>query len=178
MIPTAAIVSTFGVPEDRVAALVHRFNDRVSDPTGGCRLWLGGLATKKNGTAYGRLTCCMNGRVFIVYAHRLSFVLHKGRPIEDGVEICHSCDVPLCVEVEHLFEGSQAENIADMRKKGRGVNPPFSTGEQHHLAHLPDNRVAEIRSRVGVQQRVLAKEFGVSQSTIWRLLHNVTRKTA
>jgi len=57
-----------------------------------------------------------------ILAHR--YVLEKklGRPIKDGYESCHSCDVPNCINDEHLFEGTHKENMIDMISKGRGHN--------------------------------------------------------
>lgn len=57
-----------------------------------------------------------NGRQ--TYTHRVSYELHVG-PIPDGLFILHRCDVPACVNPDHLFVGSAADNVADMMAKGR-----------------------------------------------------------
>lgn len=58
-----------------------------------------------------------------VYAHRYSWEMANG-PIPDGLYVLHKCDVPACVNPSHLFLGTQTENMADMRRKGRGSKPP------------------------------------------------------
>lgn len=82
---------------------------------GQCWLWTG----KKAGNGYGQLWCD-GGRI---YAHRWAYVQKHGPiPIsEDGstLQVCHHCDTPSCVRADHLFVGTQADNLADMEAKGR-----------------------------------------------------------
>lgn len=75
----------------------------------GCVLWQGAVT----GSGYGHLR--INGT--LVYAHRFAFFLKHGRwPEPNGL---HSCDTPACVNADHIFEGTHADNMADMRRKGR-----------------------------------------------------------
>lgn len=85
------------------------------DPFGGCWLWTGPM--KESG--YGRI---WNGSKNIL-AHRFSYALHVGPiPAGDGYHgacVLHRCDVPACVNPAHLRLGTHADNMADMKAKGR-----------------------------------------------------------
>jgi hypothetical protein len=54
-------------------------------------------------------------------AHRVAWIKAHG-PVPTDVEVCHRCDTPSCVNVDHLFLGTHAENIGDMVSKGRHAN--------------------------------------------------------
>lgn len=82
-------------------------------PGDGCRLWTGST----NNYGYGRFA--LDGRV--VYAHRVAYELVVG-PIPPGAQVCHTCDTPTCCNPDHLFLGTQAENLQDMTRKGRHGN--------------------------------------------------------
>ena len=117
----------------------------------GCLVWTG--SRTKNG--YGRIK--IDGR--IVYTHRVMWTLKRG-PIPEGIEVLHECDNPPCGNVEHLFLGTQVENMADAARKGR-VHP----GEAHGMAKLEEGAVLAIRSEAG-SARAIAGRFGVSASTV------------
>lgn len=132
----------------------------------GCWLW---VRTKRNGS-HGS----MSFHDEPIYVHRLSYAIHHG-PIPPGLFVCHRCDVPNCVRPDHLFVGSQAENIADMFAKGRRPAPRGRFGSQNHKVTLTAAQVADIRRRGGENQHALGREFGVSQSTVWRIQRGETR---
>ena len=59
-----------------------------------------------------------------VQAHRASWELNVGE-IPDGIKVLHRCDHTHCVRPDHLFLGTQADNVADMISKGRAVFPDW-----------------------------------------------------
>lgn len=100
-----------------------------------CWYWTG----HKIPSGYG--TFCVNGK--FNYAHRLSWEIENGE-IPEGLYILHKCDNPSCVNPNHLFSGTQADNMQDMVNKGRKVsNPP--KGIKHPLSKLTDDDIREIR---------------------------------
>ncbi len=105
---------------------LERFMAHVSpEPNTGCWLWTG--AVDRQG--YGRFLVGRSAQ----RAHRVSHELLVG-PIPEGAGYhgtcgCHRCDQPSCVNPGHLFTGTHAENMADMRRKGRAHIPTATTGE-------------------------------------------------
>src|SRR5512135_1141352 len=68
-------------------------------------------------------------------AHRFSWMLHFG-PIPKGVWVLHTCDVPCCVNPQHLWLGSAVDNTADCIAKGRYRLPFHAVGEDNGRAIL------------------------------------------
>jgi len=200
-----------------------RFVDKLPN---GCWMWCG--ATMKNG--YG--TFSVNGRAHL--AHRVSWELRHG-PIPEGMQVLHNCpdgDSPDCVNPDHLFLGTNTDNMADKVAKGRQsrgdeINAPkgesdvrairraLASGEtaenisqryhvsrvaiskiKHdvswkHLPMLPDEELPEAKPGLTnddvriiraahaeglATMDVLAQHFGVGETTIWNIVHRVTRK--
>ena len=122
-----------------------------------CWIWTAGKFRK----GYGSIK--VSGKS--LYTHRVAWVLANG-PIPSGLDVLHRCDNPACVRVDHLFLGTNADNVRDRENKGRGVT--FS-GEAHNMAKLTSAKVDEIRALYaagGIKQCELAERFGVRQAAI------------
>lgn len=98
-------------------------------------------------------------------AHRAAWDETYG-PIPEGMRVLHKCDNPPCINPEHLFLGTQGDNVIDMAAKGR-----------HGKSTLTNQQVQEIRERraQGEKGRALAAEYGVAPSTISRIANRVRR---
>lgn len=81
----------------------------------GCWIWLRSLSTR----GYGQIN--LGDRV--TRTHRASYEAFKGT-IPDGLHVLHTCDVKTCVNPDHLYLGTDAENSRDRIARGRQVNPP------------------------------------------------------
>lgn len=137
---------------------VRFFDSAIPVPMAGCWLWTGGLS----GSSYGRFRVA--GRQ--IQAHRFSWELHKG-PISDGLLVCHTCDVRCCVNPDHLFLGTQSENLRDMVRKGRD-NP--RRGERNGQARLTEEAIAAIRADL----RPLAdigRAYGIDKQRVHKIKH-------
>lgn len=121
------------------------------DPATGCWVWERAL----NNMGYGVVKA--GGRMWL--AHRLSFTLYF-RPIEQGENILHRCDNPMCINPEHLSAGTQMDNIRDMYRKERAA-----VGERHGSSKLTEDDIRAIRSDVR-SQRIIAADYSVTQRAI------------
>lgn len=142
-------------PEARFWSFVDR---RGADK---CWLWTGG--TNYPPRDYGHLK--VEGQT--VLAHRFSYELHKG-PVPDGMSVCHSCDTPRCVNPDHLWVGTAADNSADMLAKGR------HTIHAAKLTPAEVRTIRRLRAEKGCTYEALGERFGVSGVAI---RYAVTRKT-
>lgn len=144
--------------------LLQRFEEKVNK-TDGCWEWV----AAHNERGYGRIN--IDGKS--VATHRVAYELYVGN-IPEGMCVCHHCDNPKCVNPDHLFLGTHTENMRDCRNKGRRPLP-ITRGERHAGSKLTEEQVKEIRSRYpgSKSQSELAREYGVAQTEIWRIIHRV-----
>lgn len=135
-----------------MADLRERFYQTFEAVTeSGCWIWTGYSA----GRGYGQIKSDLKR----LYAHRLSYELHVGT-IPSGLCVCHRCDVTACVNPEHLFLGTYADNNQDKKIKGRGNH-----GERNGRAVLTPSQVQEIRDSKDSTAN-LARRFNVAYSTV------------
>ena len=151
-------------------SLSDRFWTRVSAPNEqGCWLWLGA----KDGSGYGRI----NDTARPDLAHRVSYRLNVGA-VPPKMYVCHRCDVPSCVNPEHLFLGTPLDNMHDCVVKGRhrygttcGVKHYHSTITPEIAAGIrlmyADGRPERGRNKFGRFRQVdVARAFGVSRAIV------------
>lgn len=121
---------------------------------------------------YGQIKRVIDGQKVSYVTHKFVYELIHGE-VPEGKKVCHDCDNPPCVRPDHLWLGTQAENLKDARDKGRAV--PFggkradNQGERHGMALLTEEAVIEIRYLWSLgqhTQRQLAEMFGVSRGAI------------
>jgi len=107
--------------------ILNRFWSKV-DKSGDCWEWTG----YRERYGYGRVSMVAIGMSNKVLAHRAAWILTHGE-IPSGMNICHTCDNPICVNPSHLFLGTHQDNMRDRDSKGRGVVPD-NRGENHWTA--------------------------------------------
>jgi len=97
-------------------------------------------------------------------AHRIIYRKYKGE-IPKGYDVCHKCDIRVCINPDHLFAGTRKENIQDCVNKGRN-----SRGENRPLAKLTKEQVIYIKDSIGkITGRECAKIYNVSPQQISRI---------
>jgi hypothetical protein len=140
--------------------LIRRFWDKVRKVgDDDCWLWTASVA----GRGYGQIK--VPGERRQMYAHRLSYEIHKG-PVPAGLGVLHQCDNPRCVNPKHLFLGTKGDNAQDMQRKGRHLY-----GEKNAEHRLTEADVEAIFDALdeGTPQRLIAERFGVGQMTVSRI---------
>lgn len=159
----------------------------IPEPNTGCFLWF--AARDEDG--YG----CIRAEGKSSRAHRVAWILAHG-PIPDRLLACHRCDTPECVNVEHMWLGTNAQNTRDRHTKRRDASglrngsytrpdrrpvgdrngartqPGIRAGSRHSQARLTETDVVVIRQRYqdGETQLALAAAYEVSQTTIWGIV--------
>jgi hypothetical protein len=93
----------------------------------------------------------------------------KYGPISKGLFVCHKCDNPKCININHFWLGTQKENCEDCSNKGRSNKPK---GENNHLHKLSIPNVKKIYFAIGVQKKI-AKKYNISQQTVNSIKRNI-----
>lgn len=138
-------------------------------PEAGCWIWLGSLSSglRPEHQVYGKFS--IDGKT--MQANRASWVLFRGQ-IPEGMFVCHRCDVRSCVNPDHLFLGTQKQNLEDMVRKGRSPRPQ---GEKSGHAKITNEAVLEMRllRRQGKKIKELADKFGVGPSHVSNIVRGM-----
>lgn len=135
-----------------------------------CWLW----QSTKNSQGYGRFAISVGPyRQQWLSAHRLAWEWTRGS-IPDGMNVCHHCDNPSCVNPAHLFLGTDKDNAADRDRKGRR-RPPI--GDSNGRAKLTECDVREMRElwdRSSMTMRELAERYRVARQTVRAAINGET----
>ena len=116
-----------------------------------CKLW----TRSKTGGGYG-LTW-VDGKY--VYIHRKTYEDAHGK-LPRGIKVCHKCDQPACYELDHLFAGTQRDNLQDAAAKGRTRH-----GSRNNFAKIDEHTALAIFDAAGTHTAI-AERFNVSRPTV------------
>ena len=134
---------------------LDRFETKFTKHENGCWLWNAARRT----TGYGVFS--FNGKPQT--ASRVSYILYHG--VDPGdLHVCHTCDNPACVNPEHLFLGTNKDNVEDRKSKGRPA------GRYSVLTKDEHDRILEfIESHCDLSLREIARQLGESRMTVQRI---------
>lgn len=147
---------------------VKRFNDNIVKTENGCIEW----TSYKDKDGYGRMTVCTGGSNQEIKSHRYALGLHLGKIISPEINVCHKCDNRACVNPDHLFEGSQSDNIQDMIAKGRKAT--IKSIEVKN-AKLTENDVLNIRNN-NLSINEIHEQYNMSKTRAWKVKNGKTYK--
>lgn len=149
-------------------------------PRGDCWLWAGG----RDSYGYGTFCVPVSRKV---KAHRTIWNLEHG-DIPKGLCVLHRCDTPACVNPQHLFLGTDADNMADRDAKGRTAKGDRSGSRMHpekvcrgeavNTAKLTSQKVLRIRELIdaGMSLTGIGLEFGITKNSVWKIKTGINWK--
>lgn len=148
------------------SSIYTRFITKVAFAGSDCWYWYGAM----HKLGYGIMPALGESK-----AHRVSWRLHKG-DIPDGMFVLHKCDVRNCVNPDHLFLGTQTDNMRDMVNKDRHCKIKHR-GEENCRSKLTNMEAQSIREEFaagGIIQAELSRKYNLSPMTISRLIRMET----
>jgi len=135
---------------------------KIEEQTG-CWIWQG----PRSGN-YGKIRV----NQMTISTHRISYLEFNG-PITDGLQVCHKCDNPLCINPEHLWLGTAKENMQDAKEKDR----VDISGMKNRFCKLTDGQIAEIRNlkNQGFTYNRLSTIFNCTVTHLYRIIKKKSR---
>lgn len=133
---------------------------RYVEKTAECWNWTGSLDASGYGSIHGDLRETLR-------AHRLAWEIKHRRSVPSGMHVCHSCDNRKCVNPDHLFLGTNADNVADKVKKGR-QSTIHLYGEAHGAAKITEAQARQIKAATGTM-REIGSRYGISPASVCRI---------
>lgn len=146
---------------------------RLPDTGDGCWIWTAYCVKINEKDARGQFF--MGNKLLLAY--RASWMIFRGE-IPHGMHVCHRCDNGICVNPDHLFLGTQKDNMRDMVAKGRhafAAHPEtIRRGSDVNTSKLNEEKVRLMRiiyGRGNISQAKLAKQFGITQNAAFQIIH-------
>ena len=143
---------------------IERFEKRVALHPTGCKVWLGAIQTMQNRPKAEWHGQWRNAAGEHELTHRAAWRMYRG-PITQGAFVLHTCDNPRCVNPDHLYLGTQADNVRDMWDRSRAA-PGISRGSKHGMSVIDEAQVREIRDSKE-SGPAIAKRLGISTTTVY-----------
>ena len=181
-LPNKKIAKIFNVSLCVIENAIHKFgkqrkqkrkpvkklfeNGYIKKSKNKCWIWL----KYKNHSGYGVYGRTVRGKTKLFLAHRLSWMLYKGK-IPKGMCVCHTCDNPPCVNPNHLFLGTQLKNIQDRTKKERSAKGSNNIGNKK----LTEEQVKNIKKSFNKSTiKEIAQKYNTHISTIYSIKYKKT----
>lgn len=137
--------------------------------------WLWQAAKYQNGYGAFRVPKGFPYSTKMILAHRFAYLLTHGTDsIPESYKVCHSCDMPSCVNPNHLFVGTQSDNLNDMISKNRHSKVRrYQRGETNFSSKVKLEQVLAMRDMYsnGISIADIAKQLNVDRRNVWAIVH-------
>jgi hypothetical protein len=133
----------------------------------GCWLW----QKAKAGKGYGVISFYQRS----YYVHRIAYRLLCG-DIPNDKNVLHNCDTPACFNPDHLFLGTQRDNVIDMISKGRNViSPRYGTNNNKCKFTFEIVQLMRKDASIGIPKKIIRQTYGISAPQLYRILSGKVR---